>query len=357
MECLRSIWRGVLSDRVRTLELSPRHELCPLQMLGLLQGIVDHPSTQSLRYVTFSRSLDSAVALRPRAYQSLSEAEENMMIEQVRSLVLRLPNIEFLVLRQHTRYLYILPSPAIRHMLQAWPIVKVIDVVSNTPERIPLADFLNLVGDCLLLTSVTGLQVDISIDDILPETRDWQHQHLYNIQFAIGGSSASTENRITLVHLLLTTFPHIASRCIQGDGAMRMFTFQASRARNAGTSWGLDDYQKVFKGTGIADDNLGKQDFTGHYTEDGKPVICYGMLLFASKSLSSTTVLLAKFVKYPIIMPADETTDERKLYLSIGDIIAVTAKHEDGKWTGVLLDEQCHDPTKDSFWGKHVQVF
>jgi hypothetical protein len=51
-----------------------------------------------------------------------------------------------------------------------------------------------------------------------------------------------------------------------------------------------------------------------------------------------------------------DVPDERKLYLRKGDIIAVTEKHDNGRWIGVLLDERRYDPNRDSFLGSNTEI-
>jgi hypothetical protein len=45
----------------------------------------------------------------------------------------------------------------------------------------------------------------------------------------------------------------------------------------------------------------------------------------------------------------EDPGDERALRVRTGDIIAITEKHENGRWTGVLLDEEDYEPGKDTF--------
>ena len=92
---------------------------------------------------------------------------------------------------------------------------------------------------------------------------------------------------------------------------------------------------------------------TGQYTENGRPVLFYGM----SRVLKIPNVFSEHAVSTVKALYDYTASIEEEFDFQSGDIIAVTATPEDGWWSGELLDEARRQPGRHVFPSNFVCLF
>jgi len=93
---------------------------------------------------------------------------------------------------------------------------------------------------------------------------------------------------------------------------------------------------------------------TDDYTDDGRPILFYGMFFFlidvVPLCIDNSCSTVRALYDYPAAI--DEEFD-----FEAGDIIAVTDNPEDGLWSGELLDEVRRQAGRHMFPSSFVSVF